>query len=252
MGWIKGNFDGATKGNPRKGGCGGVLRDHTSRIVDAIAIPIGIPTSHKAEATTTLYTMGLVVDASYHNIWMEGDSLNIINMLNNKNLVTWTIEGSIMEIKNLINKFENVIFSHIFWEGNSIADWIANHAIYRERNLRWHADLCKDVEITMMLIMIGHMLEKERFPKIRKFMKKSGGFTKDTLRFPRNYLCTIMTFVWHASKVNSSLIIFKNLLPFLVFATLVICRKKYVFEMGGEPRKQESSNCSVWKAKASM
>lgn len=48
MGWIKGNFDGAAKGNPGKAGCGGLLRDHTSRIVDAIAIPIGISTSHKA------------------------------------------------------------------------------------------------------------------------------------------------------------------------------------------------------------
>lgn len=65
MGWIKGNFDGATKGNPGKTGCGGVLRDHTSRIVDAISIPIVISASHKAEATTTLYTMRMVVDSGY-------------------------------------------------------------------------------------------------------------------------------------------------------------------------------------------
>ena len=65
MGWIKGNFDGATKGNPRKAGCGGVLRDHTCRIIDAIAIPIGISTSHKVEATKTLYTMRLVVETGY-------------------------------------------------------------------------------------------------------------------------------------------------------------------------------------------
>lgn len=37
MGWIKGNFDGTAKGNLGKAGCGGVLRDHTSRIVDVIA-----------------------------------------------------------------------------------------------------------------------------------------------------------------------------------------------------------------------
>ena len=67
---------------------------------------------------------------------MEGDSLNIINMLNNKSMVTWTIEGSIMEIKNLINKLDNVIFSHIFWKGNSVADWIANQVVYREIKLR--------------------------------------------------------------------------------------------------------------------
>ena len=101
-----------------------------------------------------------------------------------------------------------------------------------------------------MLIIIGHMLEKEIFPKIGKIMKRSDGFMEDNLRFPRKYFCAIMTCVWQVSKVNSSSVIFKTLLPFLVFATLVFCRKNKVFEMGREPRKQESSNCRVWKAKA--
>ena len=41
IGWIKGNFDGTTKGNPRKVGCRGVLRNYSSYIIDVIAIPIG-------------------------------------------------------------------------------------------------------------------------------------------------------------------------------------------------------------------
>ena len=61
-GWIKGNFDGATKGNHRKVGCGGVLRDHSGNIIDFIAIPIGISTNHKAEATATLYTTRVAMD----------------------------------------------------------------------------------------------------------------------------------------------------------------------------------------------
>lgn len=94
-----------------------------------------------------LYTKRLVVDSSYQNIWLEGDFLNIINRLNNKSSVTWTIEGSLMEIKNLINKFDNVLFFHIFWEGNSVANWIANQAIYRKSNLSWQTDLFKEVEL---------------------------------------------------------------------------------------------------------
>ena len=54
MGWLKGNFDGAAKGNPGKETCGGVLRDHTGNIIDAIAIPIGISNSHKAEVTAVI------------------------------------------------------------------------------------------------------------------------------------------------------------------------------------------------------
>ena len=65
MGQIKGNFDGATKGNPSKAGCRGVLRDHTCNIIDVISIPIGTSTSNKVEATTTLYMMRLAMETSY-------------------------------------------------------------------------------------------------------------------------------------------------------------------------------------------
>ena len=53
---------------------------------------------------------------------MEGDSLNIINMLNGKRPITWSIEASVTEIKTLMDKFERVIFSRIYHEGNVVAD----------------------------------------------------------------------------------------------------------------------------------
>ena len=60
---------------------------------------------------------------------MEGDSLNIVNMLNGKSLITWLTEASVMEIKSLMNKFEKVFVSHSFYEGNIVADWISNQAL---------------------------------------------------------------------------------------------------------------------------
>ena len=60
-GWIKGNFDGAAKGNFKKARCGGIIRDHLGNVIDAIEIPIGISTSHRAEAIATLYTMKLAI-----------------------------------------------------------------------------------------------------------------------------------------------------------------------------------------------
>ena len=61
-GWIKGNFDVAAKGNPRKLRCEKIIRDHTGNTIDAIAIPIVISTSHRAEANTALYTMRLAME----------------------------------------------------------------------------------------------------------------------------------------------------------------------------------------------
>ena len=65
MGWIKGNFDGSTKWNPRKDGCGGVLRNHYSIVVYAIAIPIGKSTSHKVEARDTLFTIRMAMEYGF-------------------------------------------------------------------------------------------------------------------------------------------------------------------------------------------
>lgn len=101
-GWIKGNFDRVVKGNPRRVGCGGVLRDHVGNIIDTIAVPIGQFNSHIAEVTTSLYTMKSVVDLGFPKLWLEGDSLNIVNILNNKNSSSWSIEAMIKEIKSLI------------------------------------------------------------------------------------------------------------------------------------------------------
>lgn len=94
-GWIKGNFDGAAKGNLGSAGCGGVLRDHMGNVIDVIAIPIGRTNSHITKAMAALYTMRIDVDLGCLNLWLEGDSLNIVNILNNKSSISWTIEATI-------------------------------------------------------------------------------------------------------------------------------------------------------------
>ena len=114
LGWLKANFDGYAKENLGKARFGGVLRDHYRIVVDSMSIPIGHSTSYKAEAIAALYTVKMAVETGYRNLWLEGNSLNIINMLNNKNMVTWNIDGSIMEIKNLINFFDKVMISYNF------------------------------------------------------------------------------------------------------------------------------------------
>ena len=73
--------------------------------------------------------MKLAIDLGYSKLWLEGDSLNIINTLNNKNSISWSIEATVMEIKSLIQKFEKVVISHTYREANGVADWIANHVV---------------------------------------------------------------------------------------------------------------------------
>ena len=165
IGWIKGNFDGAAKGNPGRAGCGGVLRDHASNIIDVIIVPIGNSNSHIDEATATLYTMKLATDLGCLKLWLEGDSLNIINMLNNKKSFTWLIQVIVMEIKSLINKFEKVIISHTYHEANGVADWFTNHVVQMGHKMMWFGELRKHVDLKALInydatyVMVGKICQ---------------------------------------------------------------------------------------------
>ena len=144
-------MDGAGKGNLGRAGCGGVLRDEVGNFIDAIAIPIGISNSHIAEATAALYTIKLVVDLGYSKLWLEGDSLNIINTINNKNEISWSIEATVMEIKTLIQKFEKVVISHTYREVNGVDDWIANYVVQMRHKVRWHEELNKHADLKVII-----------------------------------------------------------------------------------------------------
>lgn len=90
--------------------------------------------------------------------------------------------------------------------------------------------------------MIRHMLDKEIFLKIGKFIKGSDGFIEESMSFPRKYFGAIIICIQHVCKVKISSIIIQNLLFFLVSIYQMNDRGKEELEMGGEPRKQEPSN----------
>ena len=99
LGWLKADFDGSSKENLGRARCGGVLRHHYRIEMDSMSIPTGHSISHKEKVIVALYTLRMVVETGYRNLWLEGDSLNIINMLNNKNMVTWNIDEVLWKLK---------------------------------------------------------------------------------------------------------------------------------------------------------
>ena len=95
--------------------------------------------------------MKLATDLGYPKLWLEGDSLNIINTLNNKNSISWLIEAMVMEIKSLIHKFEKVVISHTYREANGVADWVANHVVQTGYKMRWLGELNKHVDLKAII-----------------------------------------------------------------------------------------------------
>lgn len=130
---MKVNFDGATKGNPGLASCGGVIRNFNGRIVFAMALPLGIQKNHYAKVTIAYHGLKMAQIKGYKKVWLEGDSLNIINNLKNCVTPSWTIESLIRDSIDILKSFEQYYISHILREGNSLVDIFANIGVREVR-----------------------------------------------------------------------------------------------------------------------
>jgi ribonuclease HI len=102
-----------------------------------MAIPIGFQTNHIAEASATLYGLSYAKSLDLTKVWLEGDSLNIINCLNMVTPPSWTIENIINKAKYIINSFEACVITHNYREVNKVADWVANVVCRSNEIVTW-------------------------------------------------------------------------------------------------------------------
>lgn len=71
------------------------------------------------------------------NLWLEGDSKNIIDYLNEKNEPTWTIVNIIEECIQFLKSFDNIYVAHKYREANQVADRLANWTVKNDEMKRW-------------------------------------------------------------------------------------------------------------------
>jgi ribonuclease HI len=128
-GWFKANFDGASKGNPGPSGCGGVIQNFYGECQVAFSMPIGTQTNHVAEARAACESVKIATEMGVKNLWLEGDSKNILDCIQGKTQPSWTILNIIEETKENLKKFEKIHITHIFREANPMADWLANDGV---------------------------------------------------------------------------------------------------------------------------
>ena len=79
-----------------------------------------------------------IAGLNVRKVWVEGDSLNIINCLNKITKPSWTISNIISQAINIINSFEICIILHNFREANRAVDWAANVACMSEQKIIWN------------------------------------------------------------------------------------------------------------------
>lgn len=125
-GWININFDRATKGNPSLVGCGSVIRDCNSNFIVASATPLGKQKNHMEEAMGAYLGFKLAKSMNFNKIWLEGDSMNIINCLKGYTKPLWTIENIILKAKDIIANCTKIHISHEYDECNAVEDSLVN------------------------------------------------------------------------------------------------------------------------------
>lgn len=126
------------KGSPRPAGCGGIIRNNSGGGIAALSLPLGHQTNHFAEASTTRQIVKLALASGVESLWLEGDSLNIINCINGLTPPSWTIANIIEDLKSDLEKFKKTYISHIYREENAMVDWFTNEAIKRNSAMNWN------------------------------------------------------------------------------------------------------------------
>lgn len=134
QGWFKINVDGASANNPGKAGGGGVIRNDTGCWVKGFCINLGMASNVAAELLAILQGLKLAWDLGIRRVHLETDSLTGLE------LVMKEPRGSphhnvIQEIRKQIKQQWECKVSHIWREGNQVADCLAKISLNMQPGL---------------------------------------------------------------------------------------------------------------------
>ncbi|XP_059064688.1 uncharacterized protein LOC131856782 [Cryptomeria japonica] len=123
---VKLNFDGASRGNPGPVGIDCYLHDEGGMELASLEKPIGFESNNKAEILALIEGLLLCQNRGIHKLAIERDSAIIINGLRKGSLPNWKLNALLSRALGLLKYFKKITFNHIYREGNSRGDELAN------------------------------------------------------------------------------------------------------------------------------
>jgi ribonuclease HI len=129
LNWFKCNIDGASCGNPGNAACGGVFRNRDADFVYGFAEPLEVTNAFVAEMCGAMRAVEIAFQNNWHRLWIESDSLLVVSAFNHPDKqVAWSISNRWRNTIYMVKQM-NVIVTHIYREGNQVADLFANHGL---------------------------------------------------------------------------------------------------------------------------
>jgi ribonuclease HI len=136
-GWIKVNTDGAAIGSPGVGGCGGIFRNCRAFVKGCFAIPLGQVFAFEAELLAASLAINFAWKYGWHRIWLESDSSYVVQLLSSRSeMVPWRVRQAWQRCIFQISQMDFQV-SHIFREGNQVADMLSKHALELQADSWW-------------------------------------------------------------------------------------------------------------------
>ncbi|XP_004304923.1 PREDICTED: putative ribonuclease H protein At1g65750-like [Fragaria vesca subsp. vesca] len=124
--WIKVNTDGLAKGNPSPAACGGVFRDASGGFLGSFCQSLGWKTSFYSELYAVILAIEIAHDKGWVYLWLESDSVSVVACFSSKSFSPpWNLRVRWNNCLSIIRQM-NFRCSHIFREGNMVADKMAN------------------------------------------------------------------------------------------------------------------------------
>ncbi|XP_019460131.1 PREDICTED: uncharacterized protein LOC109359893 [Lupinus angustifolius] len=133
---IKVNTDGATIGYPGHAGGGAIFRDHSGQCIACMADYYGIEDALFAEFNAALSAILFAISKGWMNLWLECDSTLVVEILNGNHNPPWKLINKWIQCKAKMVGM-NFRVSHIYREGNSCADKLANYGINSKVSSKW-------------------------------------------------------------------------------------------------------------------
>ncbi|POO02039.1 Ribonuclease H, partial [Trema orientale] len=138
-GWLKVNTDGSAFGSPGLAGCGGIFRTSRGFFKGAFAIPLGKTFAFEAELAGAIHAILYAYEFGWTNLWLECDSTYLVTLLRERSpSVPWRWKPSWLRCMERISRM-NFRVSHIFREGNAVADISASRASSFQTSTWWHS-----------------------------------------------------------------------------------------------------------------
>ncbi|KAK6160444.1 hypothetical protein DH2020_003825 [Rehmannia glutinosa] len=159
--WTKLNIDGDFNNLNQDVGIGGILRNEQGDTLWAFSGPF--PQCHNplaAECQALAISLQLIIPWDTSHLCIETDSTTLCTTIKNKLPRHWSIKGGLTIVHNSL-KNRTFSISHVYREGNRVADKIANIGIVSQQLVQYNND-------TLPLVVKGlARMDQLVFPSFR-------------------------------------------------------------------------------------